>query len=223
VGEDLVDLGNRLEHARLHARGHLMGVLEREGARQLEMERELAAAVHERDLHVVDLPHAAHGERRARDPLAQGARAREGLDVDDHVALGHGACDGALDGVGHGVALAERRVRAHSDDHVDEVAPGGLAHAHASNLHGGLRLGDRGAHRQLGLRRGAVHEHLDVAAHQPDGRRHHEPGHEERGQGVGLGVARARQHEADEHRARAEEVGGEVEGVRGERGAAVAP
>ena len=69
-------------------------------------------------------------------PLAQLAGLGR-LDVDDDVGARDGPLDRLLDGVGGGMALADRRARRHADDDVGEVPPGRAAHAQAVEGHAG--------------------------------------------------------------------------------------
>ncbi len=73
------------------------------------------------------------------------------------------------------------------------------------------------------LRRRAIHQHVDVHLDQPRGREQHEHADEERRDRVAVRVPAAREEQPDEHGERAGEVAREVERVRRERGAAVAP
>ena len=80
------------------------------------------------------------------------------------------------------------------------------------------------ARRLLGVRRCAVHQHVDVAPHQPDGRAQHQRGDEQRRHRVARRPARrAAITRPDEHGERAGEVAAEVERVREERRAVEAP
>ena len=71
---------------------------------------------------------------------------------------------------------------------------------------GGRESDDRLPRRLLRVRGDAVHEHVDVAPHQPHGRDEDERGDEERCDRVGARVARAHEQQADEHGDRAAEV-----------------
>ena len=94
-----------------------------------------------------------------------------------------------LDRVGQRVALADRGVRAHADHDVDEVGAGRLAHAQALDLDARLVARDRVARRRGRRLRGAVHQHVDVAAREPGGGDDHEHGDDERRDRVALRVA----------------------------------
>ena len=82
---------------------------------------------------------------------------------------------------------------------------------------------DRRTRGLLGVGRGVVHQHVDVAADQPCRRQEHERGDEERRDRVSLGEAGRRGDEAREDGERADEVAAEVERVREQRLAPVAP
>ena len=155
---------------------------------------------------------------RSRRAASSGRR----LDVDDDVALGQSALHGGLDGVRGGMTLPDARIRRDADDDVREVAPRGLPHAQAPELHLRLQPLDRRARSLLGVGRHAIHEHVDVAAHEPVGRGQDERRDEERRDRVSLQPAGAGEQEPDQNGSRPDEVAGEVERVRGERGAAVA-
>ena len=142
--------------------------------------------------------------------------------MDDDVALGQGALHGGLDGVRGGMTLTDARIRRDADDDVREVAPRGLAHAQAPELHARLQLLDRGERSPLGVDRHAIHEDVDVAAHEPVGRDQDQRRDEERRDRVSLQPAGAGEQEPDQNGSRSDQVAGEVERVRGERGAAVA-
>ena len=148
-----------------------MRLLEREVARELEVERDLVRIAEVDDADVVHLAHARDAERRHRRALAERLLARLGLDVDDDVALRQRPLDGGLDRVGGRVALADGGSGGHADDDVHEVLPAGLAHPQPLQVHRRLDPGDRRA-RGLGrVRRRPVHQHVDVPPHQARRRR----------------------------------------------------
>ena len=66
------DLGHRLEDRALDLLGDLVRLLEREVARQLEVERELGAGADGEHAHVVHLAHARNAERSRVRALAHG-------------------------------------------------------------------------------------------------------------------------------------------------------
>ena len=119
--------------------------------------------------------------------------------------------------------LADRRARRHRDDGVGERPPRRLAQAQPLELDRRLDAGDRGAGRRLLVGGCLVHEHVDVAPDQPRRRHEHERGDEERGDRVAAGIAGRGGDQPREHGERAGEVAAEVECVRAERLAAVAP
>ena len=94
---------------------------------------------------------------------------------------GSARCDRLLDRVGRGVALPDRGARRDGDHDVGEVAARRRADPQPPQLvTGGSIAGDRLPRRLLGVRRRAVHQHVDVAPHQPDGRAEHERRDEQR-------------------------------------------
>ena len=78
------------------------------------------------------------------------------------------------DRVGGCMALADRGARRHGDDDIGELAPGRLAHPQPAELDGRLERPDRVARRLMRLRGDAVHEDVDVPAHQASRRGQHE-------------------------------------------------
>ncbi len=166
------------------------------------------------------LPHARDAERRRQHSLPHSA-AFGGLDVDDDVALGQRPVERGLDRVGSGVSLPHGCGRGDADDHVDEVPARRLAQAQASQLDRRVERGDRGPCCRGRACGGAVHEHVDVALHQPAGRDQDEGGHEERCNRVAAGVAGARREQAEQDGDGAGQVGGEVERVGLQRSAVV--
>ena len=214
-----------LRHRQLDRPLDLLGdrvrLLEREVAGKLEVERELGAAVDRDDRDVVHLAHARHVERRSVRALAHGGVCLRRLDVDDDVRLRQRRLHRALDRVGRRVALADGRVVRDADHDVREHAPGRLTHAQAPQLHRGAEPDDRLACRLLRVRGSAVHQHVDVAPHQPRGGDQHEHRDEERRDSVGARMPGADEQQADEDGDRAGEVAPEVERVRRERGARV--
>ena len=148
-----------------------MRLLERESAGKLEVERELGAAVDRDDRDVVHLAHARDVERRGVRALAHvGVGGLDRLDVDDDVRLRQRRLHRALDRVGRRVALPDGRVVVDADHDVREHAPRRLPHPQPPQLHRRLDADDRLPRRLLRVRRGAIHQHVDVAPHQP-GRR----------------------------------------------------
>ena len=130
---DSVDLGQRLPDRGFDRRRDAMSLLERELARQLEVQRHLDALADAQDGDVVDLAHRRDRERRGQSLLPEslvGRRLR--LDVDDDVAARQGRLDGRLDRVGDGVRLRHSRSRRKPDDHVRKVTAPGLSQPEAS-------------------------------------------------------------------------------------------
>ena len=100
--------------------------------------------------------------------------------MDDDVRFRQRRLHRALDRVGRRVSLADSRVVVDADHDVREHAPRRLPHAQPPQLHGRLHADDRLARRLLGVRGRAIHQHVDVAAHQPRCREQDERGDEER-------------------------------------------
>ena len=186
------------------------------------MQRELRPAVDVDEREVVHLADARHGERRGVRALAH-RRVLDRLDVHDDVRVRQRALDRGLDGVRGGVALADGRARGDADHDVGELAAARLAHAEPAHLDRRAQLADRRERGRLGLRGRAIHQHVDVRLDQPRGGEQHEHADEERGDRVAVLVAVVREDEPDEHRERAEQVAAEVQRVRRERRALVAP
>ena len=88
------------------------------------------------------------------------------------------------------MTLTDARIRRDADHDVREVAPRGLAHAQAPELHARLQLLDRGERGPLGVGRHAIHEDVDVAAHEPVGRDQDQRRDEERRDRVSLRASR---------------------------------
>ena len=105
----------------------------------------------------------------------------------------------------------------HADHDVRELASARFAHPQPLEVDHRADARDRGARRRLRLDRDAVHQHVDVRAHQARGGGEHERGDEQRRDRVGVVVAGANEQQADEHGGRAEQVAEEVERVRLER------
>jgi len=119
------------------------------------------------------------------------------------------------------VALTDDGVDGDADHDVGEVAARRLAHAQAPEVDGRTDVVDRAACRILCFSRHAIHEHVDVASHEPHCREEYERCDEQRGDRVGLHVAGAHEDEADEHGDGAGEVACEMQRVRRERRAPV--
>ena len=105
------DLGDGAHDLALDLLRDLVRLLEREVARQLQVERELRVPVERDDAEVVDLPHARHAQRRGVGALAQRRVALPRLDVDDDVDPRQRALERLLDPVGRRVSLADRGAR----------------------------------------------------------------------------------------------------------------
>ena len=173
-----------------------MRLVERELARQLEVERDVEAVGKLDHGQVVDLADARDRHRGLAHALAQRRLGPGRLDVDDDVASGQRGVDGRLDAVRDGVALADRSAGRDADHDIGERAPGRLPQAQAPHLDGRVERGDRGPRRTHGIGRRAVHQHVDVAPDQPHRRRDHEERDEERGHRVARGPAAADREQA---------------------------
>ena len=169
---------------------HLVRLLQPQLAGQLEVQRDLRPAADVQHADVVDLAHARDSERGGVCTVADGGLVLLRLDVDDDVTAGQRVVQCVLDAVGRGVTLADRCARGNRDHDVGELPRAGLAHAEAPERDRGLDSSDRRARRLLGGCRDAVHQHVDVALHQPRGGDQHERGDEERRGRVRAHVAR---------------------------------
>ena len=199
-----------------------MRVVERQVAGELQVERQLGAAVGAQHGQVVDLPHLGHAQGGGEGPFTERALVALRLDVDDDVALRQRLVDGGLDGVRRRVTLPDGGARRNADHDVGELAPRRLPHPQAPQLDPGLQTRDRGARSLLRLGRSAVHEHVDVVPHQARGGPEHEHGDEQRRRRVGVMPARADAEQADQHRDRSRQIAREMRRVGAECGAVVA-
>ena len=163
------------------------------------------------------------GHRRRLDALADLRLGRRRLDVDDDVASRKHALHGVLHPVGRGVALPHGGAGRDADHDVGEGSAPGLAEAEPTNGDGRVEAGDRVVRRLHGVRRRAIHQHVDVAADEPGGGGDDEHRDEERCDRVALGEPRPCRDEAAHHGDRREQVGAEVDRVREERRARVLP
>ena len=196
-----------------------MRLFQREVARQLQVERDLGPAVHDKHVDVVHLAHTPDVEGGRLRALADpGGLAR--LDVDDNVAARQGRLHRCLDSVGGRVPLADAGARRNTDHDVCELAPAGLAHAQPLQVDSRLDARDRRACGCFRLDGDAVHQDVDVRPHEPHRRGEDERRHEQRCDRVAVRVSGAHNEQADEHGGRAEQIAEEVESVRLERGAA---
>ena len=162
------------------------------------MERDLRPPADLDHVHVVDLADARNLERRGLHPLAQG-RLRAGLrlDVDDDVGLGKRAAHGVLDLVGRGMALCDGGSRRDADHDVDEVPARRLPESQPAQADARDVALDRLARGRGRLRRGQVHQHVDVAAHQARRCDEHDHGDDERRDRVGVRISGTREREPD--------------------------
>ena len=171
----------------------------------------------------MDLTHARDRRRRGVGALARVAPVG-GLDVHDDVAARQRPLDRLLDRVGD-------RVRPRRPGEVGETPittsancrPGRLPHPQPAELDARAERCDRHAGGLLGIGGSAVHQDVDVPAHQPCRRDQDEHGDEERGERVAVRMTCPHEQQPDEDRDRPGQVAREVERVRGERGAAGAP
>jgi hypothetical protein len=112
-------------------------------------------------------------------------------------AVAQGVGDEVLDGVRRRVRLAHALVGRHADHEIGEVVAGGMADAHAAQLHRLAQGGEGRADPALRVARRPVHQHLDRLPRQAQRQPDHEHGDEQRGDRVG-----ARCPGRDEDRAR---------------------
>ena len=149
------------------------------GRRAASGEARPRSTLHAKNAQVVDLTHARHPLRRRHRPLAKRRLGPLRLDVDDDVALA--AAPPARRprprrpprGPGPPRRPATRRSRH------PRSASRGRAHAQPPQLDpGSAPMAASAASSASG--RNAVHQHVDVDAHQPSRGDQHEPGHEQR-------------------------------------------
>ena len=219
----VLDLGDGREDRALDLLGDVVRVLQCEIARELQMERDLHTPVDLEDAQVVDLPHLRHAERGRQHSLADLRVRVARFYMYDYVGIGKALTYRVLDPVRRCMALSNRGTRSDPDDDVREVPAARLAHAEAPELHRRVQRGDclvrcvlRGCGRP-------VHEHVDVPAEQASSRTDYECRDEKRGDRVALGKSERSRREPCEHRERSHEVAAEVERVREERVAPIAP
>ena len=160
---------------------------------QLEVERDLGAAVDVEDADVVDLADA----RRRRAPPRARARAivrvarraaRRGRRRPPRAARAATAASTASAAAWPWPTAASARRRSRRRRSAAR-RPARIRSRRSST--GGSIAGDRLPRRLLGVRRRAVHQHVDVPPHQPRGRDQHEHGDEERRDRVGARLAGA--------------------------------
>ena len=137
---DVIDLRQRLADRGLDARRDAVGLLERELAGELEVERHLGAVANAEHGDVVDLTHRRDLERRGEGLLSEG-RVRGGLGSTWTTTSlpGKAASTAVLHRVGDGVRLRHRGPRREPDDDVGEVAAGRLPEPEASQLDRGVQ------------------------------------------------------------------------------------
>ena len=168
---DVDDLGHPVDDRPLDLLGDRVRLVERQLARQLEVERDVEAVGQLDHRQVVDLADARDRHRRLAHPLAQCRLDTGGLDVDDDVAAGERSVHGLLDAVGDGMALTHGGARGDADHDVGERAAGRLAQPEPAHLDRRIERRDRGPRCANGIRRRPVHEHVDVAPDQARRRR----------------------------------------------------
>ena len=217
------DLGHRGEDRALDLLGHVVRLVEREVAGELEVQRDLDAPVDVQHGEVVELPHARDAERGRERALAEAGIGVARLDVDDDVRLGQARAHGVLDPVRGGMTLADGGPGRDPDDDVREVRAAGGANAQPPELDRRVERGDRapgGLLRATGARSMSTSMFLRSSL---AGREDDEPGDEERRDRVALREAERGREEPREHGERADEVAPEMEGVREQRVAPVLP
>ena len=106
------DLGDGLADRALDLLGDLVRLVERQIARELEVQRELARAAERDDAEVVDLADVRHGQRRRVRALAERGVRPAGLDMDDDVAAGQRPLERRLDPVRQRRGPGRRRLQA---------------------------------------------------------------------------------------------------------------
>ena len=213
-----------VENRALDLLGDRMRVVEAERAGKLEVEGDLRPAVDRQHVDVVHLAHVRHVKRRVLGPLADlsilcGLR----LDVDDDIGLGERAAHGFLDVVCRCMTLRDGRAGRDPDHDVDKVPPCRLPQSQPAQGDTGYLLADRLARGRGRVGRRAVHEHVDVPPDQPDRRGDDEDGNEERRHRVALRPAEGSSSEPREDGNRAHQIASEVQRVREQRGARIAP
>ena len=109
------------EDRRLHVLGDLVCALERQIARQLEMERDLEAPIDLDRRQIVDLADMGDGESGGEHALAECRLLALRLDVNDDVDPRERSVQGLLDAIRGSVALADRRAGRDADDDIGEV------------------------------------------------------------------------------------------------------
>ncbi len=171
----------------------------------------------------MDLPHTRHAERSSERALADLAVVGAWLDVNHDVGVRQSSPEGVLDSVSSGMPLPDSRTGSDADDDVREVCASRLAYAEPPELDGRVELGDCQPGGPLRVLRRLVHEDTDVPLNEARGRDDDEHGDEERRDGIALGESERRGREPREDRERAREVAAEVERVREQRIAAIAP
>ena len=100
-------LGHLSEDRGLDALRDVVCLVEREGARELQVQRDLDAPVDVEHREVVDLAHVRDRERRREARVRGSHRRPTRLDVDDDVDPRKSVVQGLLDAVGGGVPLAD--------------------------------------------------------------------------------------------------------------------
>ena len=181
------------------------------------MQRELVAPVDVDEAHVVDLTHARDGSRCGVGALARVAPVAR-LDVHDDVAS-RAAPAGPP-------PRPRRQPRAPSptgDVGETPITTSANCRPAACRIRSrrsstrGAERSDRRARRLLGIGRSAIHQDVDVPAHQPRRSDQHEHGDEERRERVAVRMACPHEQQPEEDRHRSGQVAREVERVRGER------
>ena len=179
VGLHRRDLRDGADDRALDLLGDVMRLVEREVARELQVERDLGVAPERDDAQIVDLTHAAARSSRLR---ARGPERRL-------VARGSTWTTTSLPGSASSSsprpgprphAPGRRRRPAAPRSRRRRTSPRGLPETKPRQLDRRLDPRDRRARRLLGLRRRAVHEHVHVSTDQATGGEQHESGDEER-------------------------------------------
>ena len=106
-----VDLGHGLDDRPLHLGRDLVRLLQRQLARELEVQRDLRPRPDLQDGQVVDLAHPWHTLGRGERALGELRVPARRLDVNNDVAAWQRVVDGGLHSVGGRMALAHRGAR----------------------------------------------------------------------------------------------------------------
>ena len=217
-------LGHSRDDRALDLLCDIVRVIQRQLAGELQVEGDLEPARRLDGHEVVDLAHRHDTHRRGANALGHASvfLARR-LDVNHDIAAGKHALHRVLDVIGSRVPLTDDRAGRDTDHDIRERVARSLAQPQPAQGDRRLQRLDRRARRVDGVRRGAIHQHVDVAPHQPRGRKQHQRGDEECSQRVSRLPAGPHGDQPEQHRGGARQVAREMERVREQRGARVRP